>query len=135
MQLLKVFVFENLATFEEFHSQNQAFMEQHGKGYHCHKWKTFYFIFYYCLYIVVVFVDFHTLGFNYPSLVAKMRQLTLSSMAVSKDVISLSSLREELKLGQEELEEFIIDCTLRGWVGVLLEEKGGGGGLLLQVFS
>ena len=62
-------------------------------------------------------------GFVYDRCVTKMRQLTLSSMAVDKDVISLSSLREELKLGPDELEDFIIDCMLVTGMG------GGAGGL------
>ena len=52
-----------------------------------------------------------------------MRQLTLSSMAESKDVISLSSLRDELKLGQEELDDFIIDCMLLVGLGWVLLER------------
>ena len=61
-------------------------------------------------------------GFVYDRCVTKMRQLTLSSMAVDKDVILLSSLREELKLGQDELEDFIIDGMLVAGMGVGLED-------------
>lgn len=49
-------------------------------------------------------------GIKYSSCVTKMRQLTLSSMAENNEVIPLASLRDELQLTQEELEDFIIDC-------------------------
>ena len=39
-----------------------------------------------------------------------MRQLTLSSIAVEQEVIPFSTLREELRLSQEQLEDFLLDC-------------------------
>lgn len=40
----------------------------------------------------------------------KMRWLTLASMAAEKEVLPFSSLKEELQLTQEELEDFILLC-------------------------
>ncbi len=60
----------------------------------------------------------HVSGFVRSGCATKMRQLTLSSMAGDKDVISLSALREELQLTQDELEDFIIDCKMKRRVNV-----------------
>lgn len=49
-------------------------------------------------------------GLKHDCCVAKMRQLTLASMAVEMEVLPFASLREELQLSQEQLEDLILDC-------------------------
>ncbi len=60
-------------------------------------------------------------GLEYNVCKTKMRRLTLASMAVKEEIIPFSSLREELQLSHEELEDFIFTCECgRLEVGVVV---------------